>query len=77
MRHPGQTAAAALPWEEGGLALVDIDLQRECLLAKVAARLLQTSRALELCYLDRRRRRTGLLGRQTQAAAGGTSRRRL
>jgi hypothetical protein len=40
IRHPGQ-AKAALPWEHGGIALVDIDLQRECLLAKVVARLLQ------------------------------------
>ena len=35
---------AALPWEEGGVGLVDIDVQAACLQAKVAARLLHPAR---------------------------------
>lgn len=37
--HPAMHVAS-LPWEEGGVALVDPALQAECLQAKVAARLL-------------------------------------
>ncbi|GAB4819554.1 hypothetical protein N2152v2_006971, partial [Parachlorella kessleri] len=38
--HPAQHVCS-LPWEEGGVALVDPSIQAECLQAKVAARLLQ------------------------------------
>ena len=35
---------AALPWEEGGVGLVDMAIQADCLHAKVAARLLHPAR---------------------------------
>ena len=38
--HPA-LHVASLPWEEGGVALVDPAIQAECLQAKVAARMLQ------------------------------------
>ena len=43
LRHPAQRVAA-LPWEEGGIALVDIDVHADCLRAKVVARLLHPAR---------------------------------
>jgi hypothetical protein len=39
LSHPA-LHIAALPWEEGGINLVDPSIQAECLMAKVAARLL-------------------------------------
>ncbi|GAB4822218.1 hypothetical protein N2152v2_009264 [Parachlorella kessleri] len=38
---PPAQHVCSLPWEEGGVALVDPSIQAECLQAKVAARLLQ------------------------------------
>ena len=41
--HPGRHIAA-LPWEDGGVSLVDPTLQLDCLQGKVAARLLHPAR---------------------------------
>ncbi len=41
--HPGRHIAS-LPWADGGISLVDITIQVECLLGKVAARLLHPAR---------------------------------
>lgn len=43
LRHPSQRVAS-LPWQEGGIALVDVETHAACLRAKVIARLLQPHR---------------------------------
>lgn len=51
--HPARHVAC-LPWEEGGVNLVDPSLQLECLQAKVAARLLQPGRQVWKQLMSRR-----------------------